>query len=502
MDFLRQYLLSILICLPAVGAIAVLFIPRRAVRWTSLGICLATFVASLLIPMMFDRYAFGAYRYYDAAGVVQLWQRFDLLPLHFQYCVGIDGLSLPLVILTTFMSVPACLASWKIERNAKSFFLLLLLLESSVLGAFLALDFVLFFNFVELSLILLFLLLGAWGGNFRSSAMAKMFLAIFVSSVALLIALIQTYLHGGSFNLIDLARIGNYTPAWASRCFALAMFAFLIWLPAVPLHAWLADVQEQANVSVNMLLAAMVQNIGGYGVLRIGYALFPQSVQSLWFVGAILGVVTILYPALCAVAQGDLNRLISYNSISQGGFFILGISMGTLVSINGALLVLVARSLSVAAMFFIAHGLFERTRHRELSRFGGLGAVLPAHMAMSFVAFLCAMGLPFLGGFVGEICVLLGMFQTPHRNWIVTRLLAPLVCLAAVFTAGYLLRALQRIFLGATRPENEKFPAISGRELAVLTPITLAMILLGILPWFLFFAFTNRTVAALLYLNR
>ena len=528
---MSNHLLSILIFLPTLGALLTLLVKGRDnIRWVALGTTIVTFLASLLLFATFhwssvkDDVDKSTYAYATATGgVVQMVESANWIPaFNIQYKVGIDGLSFPLVILSTFVCVLACIASWNIEKMPKGYFALFLFLETGILGVFLSLDFFLFYVFFEISLLPMYFLIGIWGGPRKEYAAIKFFLYTLVGSIGLLIVLIGTYLYsrqiveGGTFDLVKLASpefqkalgpvIGGLGGTVAKTFFLLLMCGFLIKVPAVPVHTWLPDAHVEAPTPISMILAAILLKMGGYGIFRIAYPLFPEAAKQMWLFVAIIGVVSVIYGAMCAMAQTDFKKLVAYSSVSHMGFVTLGAAMMTPAGVNGALFMMIAHGITSAMMFFVVGIVYERAHHRELSRMGGLATTMPIYTGFSTVACFANLGLPGLCGFVGEVMVLLGSFQAAREGSILRNAganpntvltLAIIACFGVILTAGYMLWTVQRVFFGPEKAEQKNFPEVDQRELIVLTPLAIMAVLLGILPTAFFFVFTNQTVAGL-----
>ena len=417
-----------------------------------------------------------------------------------QYYLGLDGISLSLVVLTCVVSVLACLASFGIEKQVKGYFSLYLLLLASMLGVFLSLDMFLFYVFFEVMLLPMYFLIGIWGGPRREYAAIKFLLYTLFGSVFVLVAILILYFWSGSpgdhylgrqifkahsFDAVLVAQAASqtaYYEQWVQGLVFLLFFVgFAVKLPSVPFHTWLPDAHVEAPTPISMILAGILLKIGGYGWIRLAWPTAPLGAESwAWWVAA-LGVFSILYGALAAMAQTDFKKLVAYSSVSHMGYVTLGLAVMNLVDpryyaygVNGAMFMMIAHGITSAGMFFLVGVIYERTHTRELSRLGGLATWMPFYAAVSFIIFFGSMGLPGLCGFIAEVFVVLAAFSF-------NRVLAVLAAAAVILTAGYILWTLQRVFLGKSE-EHKGLPDLTLREWVIAAPLVVLTIALGIFP--------------------
>ncbi len=498
-------LLSWIVFLPTIGMVLLLLVNNPAmIKRLALVFTLLPFVLSLWLfkPFLYgDAGAPGA-RY----GQIHFEQRVNWIQTTDEafvvnYHVGVDGLSMPLVILTTLISLLACGASWNFEswhkKGMKGYFMLLLFLETGMLGTFVAIDFFLFYVFWEVMLLPMYFLIGIWGGPRKEYAAIKFFIYTLAGSVLMLVAMLAFYFYvpigTRTFNLIELANNATIQSifkqaTFLGQPFAVVMFIFLfigfaIKVPSFPFHTWLPDAHVEAPTPISMILAGVLLKMGGYGIFRVCLPILPTAAQSLSVALGTLGVISILYGALCAMAQSDFKKLVAYSSISHMGYVTLGIAALTEAGFQGAMFQMIAHGISSPMCFFLVGVIYDRAHHREINRFGGLWLSMPVYGTLATLGFFASLGLPALCGFIGEVYTVFGAFASgPTALGVYAKPFAIAAAAGVILTAGYILWMLQRVYLGKERAEYREFPDANAREILILAPMAVLAIALGILP--------------------
>ncbi|MGD2136468.1 MAG: NADH-quinone oxidoreductase subunit M, partial [Gemmatimonadales bacterium] len=401
------------------------------------------------------------------------------------YRVGIDGISLFMVLLTTFTMPLAVLGSWNyITTKERAYYAMLLVLTTGMLGVFVSLDLFVFYVFWEIMLIPMYFLIGVWGGPRRLYAAIKFFVFTFVGSLLMLVAILTLYLVVGretgtySFAYEHLLAHVRYAEPWAFWLFGAFFLAFAIKVPMFPFHTWLPDAHVEAPTAGSVILAGILLKMGTYGFLRFALPLFPGVAFDgpIVTIVVLLALVGIIYGALVAMVQPDFKKLVAYSSISHLGFVMLGIWALTVESVEGAIIIMINHGISTGALFFLAGMLYERRHTRDIAAYGGIARVVPGLAAVLSIVALSSIGLPGTNGFVGEFLVLIGSFG--EYPWAVA-----VAATGVIFAALYLLRALQRlIYNKLDKPENERLPDLSVRELLVLGPLVACILWIGLYP--------------------
>jgi NADH-quinone oxidoreductase subunit M len=466
-------ILTLVTFVPLAGALLLIFFPRKddVVRWFALGVTLIGFILSLHLPLHFIRVASG----------FQYEINLPWIPSpNIHYHLGIDGISMWLVVLTTFLSPLCVLISWKsVHERVKEFFILLLMLETALIGVFVSLDLFLFYFFWEASLIPMALIIGIFGHERRVYAAVKFFLFTMIGSVFMLAAIIWLYARTGSFeytaiqSAVHSGQIGWEAALW---CFLGFFLAFAVKVPIFPLHTWLPDAHFEAPTAGSVLLAGVLLKMGTYGLLRFNLGLFPQQARehAPWIIT--LAIIGIIYGALVAMVQPNLKKLVAYSSVSHLGFVVLGIFSFTQAGVNGAVYQMLAHGVSTGALFMLVGILYERRHTFEISEFGGLATPMPVYATLFMIIMLSSLGLPLLNGFVGEFLVLSGAFQAKAVYGI-------LAATGVIWSACYLLWMYQRVFFGRVNKDvNATLPDISARERIALWPTALAALAMGVAP--------------------
>jgi len=567
--------LSLLVFLPVLSALVLALIPRMwmsddAMKLATLAVTIFVFILSLGL------FRSGVGVDFDPAiAQMQNLFHFDWIPsFGIQYFMGIDGISFPLIVLTAFLSMLAMAASWPITKHVKAYCVLFLLLETGMLGVFLALDFFLFYVFWEVMLLPMYFLIGVWGGPRREYAAIKFFLYTLFGSVLMLIAILMLYFNSDltrldasqlaeagiinisddsanadakftpsaradlalaqwlqsddslaarfkqatqnsdaaedaqlhTFNILALQQMGQHTDLFDKEilfgkslqwwAFILLFIGFVIKVPSVPLHTWLPDAHVQAPTPISMILAGILLKMGGYGIIRICYPICPQAAYELAYFVCLVGVVSMVYGAFAALAQKDFKRMVAYSSVSHMGYVVLGLGVWSMgmwsgdtpgaysynteywkMGVNGAMFQMIAHGISSAGMFFMVGVIYDRVHHRNLDEFGGLFNKMPVYSGLAVGIFFAGLGLPGLCGFIGEVLVVLS-------SWKYSSVLAIISASVVILTAGYILWAIQRVYLGAEYkgPHGDALTPITLRELFVAAPLMALAILFGVYP--------------------
>ena len=479
-----ELLLNITIYLPLLGVLAILALRNDAmIRWVALAVTTATFALS--VPLMLNFNAAGS----DVAQFVT--ESGSLIGgLDIKYIVGLDGLSLLLFMLTTFMGPIVVLSAWEsVKKHIAGFYSMLLILQTGSMGVFASLDMVVFYIFFELTLIPMYFLIGIWGGSGRIEATIKFFLYTLVGSLIMLVALLYLGFHAG-----DAINSGVFTSDWRiisgpeyqiglveqTYMFMAFALAFCIKVPLFPFHTWLPYAHTEAPTAGSVVLAAIMLKMGTYGLIRFALPIFPNAVIAFAPYMAALAVIGIIYGALVAMVQKDVKKLVAYSSVSHLGFVILGIFALNTTAVQGAIIQNINHGLSTGALFLIVGMIYDRRHTRMISEFGGLAGVMPVFAVMFLIATLSSIGLPGLNGFVGEFLILMGAFNSEVLDNIWFGVLATT---GVIMAAVYMLWMFQRVMFGpVTKEENKNISDLNAREIGLLVPVMVFIVWIGIYP--------------------
>ena len=469
-------MLTIIVFLPLAGVAAIALLPRERedrAKWIAAAVTAVTLCLTLSLFVDYDRGA-GGFQYIDST----TWLESDFVDFTLNYAVGVDGLSLAMVLLTSFLFLVAALVSWRIEMKPREYFAWMLILETSLLGVFSALDFVLFFLFWEIELIPMYFLISIWGTGRKLYSAWKYVLYTLFGSGFMLVGLLVLGFTAGTFDIRELAQTGEIKDAIlpAQAIFLLIIIAFLIKLPVVPFHTWLPDAHTDAPTAVSVILAGVLLKMGGYGILRLSLSIMPEQARDLSVWMAALAAVSILYGALVTLMQTDLKRLIAYSSVSHMGYVLLGASALGTVGLAGAAMQMFTHGLITGLLFVLVGMIYDRTHTRQIGELSGLAHRMPFIATIMVVAGLASLGLPSLAGFVSEVTVFLGTFAR-HE------FLTSLGVIGIVITAGYILWMIQRVFWGEP---SEKWEGIGDAtawwERAPLLAMTAVIVAVGVYP--------------------
>ncbi|MBS1792880.1 MAG: NADH-quinone oxidoreductase subunit M [Acidobacteria bacterium] len=496
MDFINENLLTILILLPVFGALftlghALYWKEEKDLKWLTLIFTVGNFIVSLLL---LGKHTASAGGFWFEKNVP--W----IKAINTNYHVGVDGLSIWLVILTTFIMPIAVVSTWHaVEKRRTAFYVFLLLLESAMIGVFVSLDLLVFYLFFEASLVPMFFLIGIWGGENRIYSAVKFFIFTALGSLLMLVAIIALYYYyakatggAGTFDfvvLLNALKSGKqlFSVQAGSLLFLAFALAFSIKVPLFPFHTWLPDAHTDAPTAGSVILAAVLLKMGTYGLMRFNFALFPDAARDWAPVFITLAIIGIIYGALVAMVQPDVKRLVAYSSVAHMGFVVLGMFSFTEQGMQGALYQMLNHGVSTGALFLLVGFIYERRHTRQITDFGGLANVMPLYSTIFVITTMSSIGLPLLNGFVGEFLIMIGMWKSTilstANGWNYNYIATMLAGTGVIFAAVYLLWMVQRVFFGkVTNPKNKGLKDLSWREIGLILPLMVLMVYMGVFP--------------------
>lgn len=496
-------ILTWIVFIPIIGMLVVLLLPeksRNAIRWTAAVATGLQVILAGIIFAIFDRTKLGINDAESFQFVEKFsWITVEAVPwvgrIEINYFLGIDGLSVLMILLTSLISFIGVISSWNIEKMVKGYFALYLLLVTGMMGVFVSLDFFLFFIFWEVMLLPMYFLIGLWGGVRREYAAIKFFLYTFVGGILMLLTMLALYFSVAytdpatgqsvhTFNILHMMDPSNYVEGgllsgvdttWRYVAWMALFINFAIKIPLFPFHTWLPDAHVEAPTPISVILAGVLLKLGTYGLLRINFPIFPDATVYFIYFMAALAMISIIYGAFCAMAQDDFKKLIAYSSISHMGIVVLGIAALNTQGMVGGVLQMFNHGIITAVLFLAVGVLYDRTHKRGLYDFGGIANQMPKYTGLAMIGMFAALGLPGLNGFVSELFSFLGAFEA--YKWITI-----ISVTGIIITAGYILWTIQRVFLGSTPDKLTGLKDLTPREYLMFVPLIILIILLGIYP--------------------
>ena len=472
MDILGIPILTFITFFPLLGIIILLVLPGKKSSALKLTANIVTF-----FEFIFTIYLLNNFN--SAADGMQFLERVDWIKsANVQYLIGIDGISLLLLLLTSLLTFIATLSSWSaIKDRLKEYYIFILLLEIGMIGVFVSLDLILFYVFWEVMLVPMYFLIGVWGGERKLYAAIKFFLYTLFGSVMMLIGIIVLYYNYNTFDLLKMIEAGSYLPGTLQLwVFAAFFLGFAIKVPIFPFHTWLPDAHVEAPTAGSVILAGVLLKMGTYGFVRFSLPLFPQACRTFLPYIIALALISIVYGALVSLMQKDMKKLIAYSSVSHMGFVMLGIFAFTPMAVKGAVIQMINHGISTGALFLIVGIIYERRHTRLISEFGGLSSVMPKYAAIFLIITMSSIGLPGLNGFIGEFMILMGVFSV---NWV----WAAIAATGIIFSAGYMLWLYQRVMFGKMdNPANQALKDLNLREFFIFIPLLIMAFWIGIYP--------------------